>query len=363
MTGSGTIDDPYIIYDVNDLQAMNNDLAAYYELANDIDASATSGWTWVEDSVVCKGFQPIGQELGKFTGHFDGKGYSIFDLYIDRGATTLVPTSTGLFGFAEDCHVSNVKLVNFDITGSSMRPTGALAGRFDSADHKSYVTNCAAINCKVTGTAAPGPGSWKGGLIGYVDGAEVSGCYSTGEVTEFSSGGLIGTVIRGTISKCFSACNVTALVGSAGGFACRNDAAIENCYARGDVVGGTKAAGFVQDNTGSIDNCYSTGLVTGASAGGLVERIDGASVITDSFWDTETSGQATSAGGTGKTTAEMKTEATFTGAGWDFDTIWAINPACNDGYPCLLDVTPSCTKVPAVPFIINKAYALSREEL
>lgn len=44
MTGSGTLADPYIISDVDDLQAIENDLTAYYELANDIDASTTSGW-------------------------------------------------------------------------------------------------------------------------------------------------------------------------------------------------------------------------------------------------------------------------------------------------------------------------------
>ncbi|HNS18988.1 MAG TPA: hypothetical protein PKH24_00740 [Sedimentisphaerales bacterium] len=37
-----------------------------------------------------------------------------------------------------------------------------------------------------------------------------------------------------------------------------------------------------------------------------------------SFWDIETSGQSTSAGGIGKTTAEMQTVSTFLDAGWDF---------------------------------------------
>jgi len=54
MTGSGTPGDPYVIYDVDDLQDMENDLDAYYELADDIDASATSGWNGG------KGFAPIG---------------------------------------------------------------------------------------------------------------------------------------------------------------------------------------------------------------------------------------------------------------------------------------------------------------
>jgi hypothetical protein len=55
---------------------------------------------------------------------------------------------------------------------------------------------------------------------------------------------------------------------------------------------------------------------------------------TGSFWDTQTSGQATSAHGTGKTTAEMKAAATFVDAGWD-GTVWSIDANTNDGYPNL----------------------------
>jgi len=39
--------------------------------------------------------------------------------------------------------------------------------------------------------------------------------------------------------------------------------------------------------------------------------------VSTSFWNTETSGQATSAGGIGKTTAQMQDIATFSGATWD----------------------------------------------
>ncbi len=39
-------------------------------------------------------------------------------------------------------------------------------------------------------------------------------------------------------------------------------------------------------------------------------------------------------------TAEMKDISTFTGAGWDFDTIWGISGALNSGYPYLLAIPP-----------------------
>jgi hypothetical protein len=49
--------------------------------------------------------------------------------------------------------------------------------------------------------------------------------------------------------------------------------------------------------------------------GGLVGYNEG--TVGGSFWDTETSGQSTSAGGTGKTTAEMQLISTFQGADWN----------------------------------------------
>jgi hypothetical protein len=49
--------------------------------------------------------------------------------------------------------------------------------------------------------------------------------------------------------------------------------------------------------------------------GGLVGQNWG--TVSNSFWDTETSGQATSAGGIGKTPVQMKNIYTFSSAGWN----------------------------------------------
>jgi len=97
---------------------------------------------------------------------------------------------------------------------------------------------------------------------------------------------------------------------------------------------------------GIISNSYATGSVSASGTeyrpgvgGGLVGENQGE--VTDSFWDTQTSGQITSNGGTGKTTAEMQTESTFTDASWDFvaesvngtEDIWKINEGVD--YPRL----------------------------
>jgi hypothetical protein len=59
---------------------------------------------------------------------------------------------------------------------------------------------------------------------------------------------------------------------------------------------------------------------TGWDVGGLVgsRNYYWGDVVSHSFWDTQTSGQTDSAGGTGKTTGEMQTAKTFLDAGWDF---------------------------------------------
>ncbi|MDD4804465.1 MAG: InlB B-repeat-containing protein, partial [Candidatus Pacebacteria bacterium] len=58
--------------------------------------------------------------------------------------------------------------------------------------------------------------------------------------------------------------------------------------------------------------------------------------FTSTYWDTQTSGTTTSAKGTGKTTAEMQTQSTF--SEWDFTNVWVMN-----GYPILRMTTNTIT--------------------
>jgi len=99
-----------------------------------------------------------------------------------------------------------------------------------------------------------------------------------------------------------------------------NDGIIAASYSEASVTGnGIEVGGLVGDNYGgSIVRSYSSGLVTyTANVGGVVGWGEANDVLA-SFWDTETSGRSKSAGGTGKTTAEMQTASTFLEAGWDF---------------------------------------------
>ena len=169
------------------------------------------------------------------------------------------------------------------------------------------------------------------GLFGFVDGAEIKDL------------GLINPNIEAGEGWA-----VSSLVGSL------DEGTITGCYAEGGSVSGNwQVGGLVGINGGTITNCYATGSVTGTGTewwyggvGGLVGSNE-AGTVSASLWDTNASGQSTSAGGTGKTTAEMQTESTFTDIGWDFvaesingtEDIWSICEGTN--YPRLLWQIPA----------------------
>ena len=114
--GSGTSTEPYVITTVEQLQEMQNDLAAYYVLGNDIDAFVTSSWNGGE------GFEPVGGDATPFTGIFDGYGHMITGLFIYRPSVGTV----GLFGYIENAEIKNIGLVDADVT--ALGGAGTLVG-------------------------------------------------------------------------------------------------------------------------------------------------------------------------------------------------------------------------------------------
>jgi hypothetical protein len=179
-----------------------------------------------------------------------------------------------------------------------------------------------------------GSGYAVGGLAGENHGT-ISACYSTGTVSgTHIVGGLVGLNLWGIVSECYSAGAVGATGWYAGGLVGMNlRSTVINCYSTGSVNGQNVVGGLMGLNDeAAVRNCYSTGAVSGISfVGGLLgKNLQG--VVDACFWDAQTSGQVTSAGGTGETTAQMKAMSTFTDAGWDFASIWRMPP--ND-YPRL----------------------------
>lgn len=221
--GSGTERNPYQITNVKELQSVNQDLSAYYVLANDIDATETKEW---DDR---RGFEPIGNRDDEFVGTFDGNNHEIRNLYIEKSHRRAV----GLFG-GNDGLIKNVKLTNATVKGRR------------------------------------GVGS----LVGYNMGKIESSHSVSGDITGFNVmiGGLVG-VNDGKIEDSYSTKNVTVRGGNkVGGIVGYNTGKIESSYSMlGDVTGDIWVGGLVGHNSGTIDSSYAMVDFTGDNCvGGLV---------------------------------------------------------------------------------------------
>jgi hypothetical protein len=272
-----------------DLDAVRNNLEGSYILVNNLD-STTPGYHELASPAANqgKGWEPIGlgwfawspfgiKEIGEiFKGILDGQGYEIRDMYINNSGGQV-----GLFGFVakggiftEGGVVKNIGLANATVT------TGEAIGEPLRLERNTVK----ALDVGAVGGV--------GGLVGY-NGGTVSNCYGMANITGgWGVGGLIG----------------------------RNHGTVSNCYAMVNITGDSGLGGLVAYNEGVVRDCYSTGTVSGEGyGGGLAAGNEG--TVDNSFWDTQTSGQATSAGGTGKTTVQMKDISTFSSAGWNITAV------------------------------------------
>jgi hypothetical protein len=350
-----------------DLNATRDNLGGSYLLMNDLD-STTPGYEELASPTANqgKGWQPIGAFTGQpadhgilgFEGTFEGQGYEIRDLFINRPDEAGV----GLFlGVGQEWVIKDIGVVNAIVTGNAV--VGTLVGWNRGAVRDSYFTgNVTADGLFVGGLVGLNEGSVSnshssadvtgtagvGGLVGQNLGT-VSNSYSTGSVTgNYNVGGLVGWG-GGSVSNSHSSADVTGTAGvgglvggggtvsnsysigsvtgneSVGGLVGGGASNVSNCYSTGSVNGNYTVGGLVGDTfDGTVSNSYSTGSVTGnSSAGGLVGK-NIRSTVSNSFWDTQTSGQSTSDGGTGKNTTQMKDIATFSGAGWNIIAV-ALN--------------------------------------
>lgn len=297
-----------------DFQGMLGDLTGRYALGADIDASATGQWNNGE------GFEPIGGndpdfplDLPAFTGWFAGLGHVVKNLFICRETNAI-----GLFGMVAYGTIRDIGLVDASITGRD----------------------------------------FSGGLAGHINSTVVKHCFVTGNVTVLGDtdlgGGLFGTVGASVIYNSFNSAKVkdkhhAENMGGIAGFAWSSW--LVNCYNAGtisgrDVVGGLiglleRGIRFVHCySSGKVDSPYRSGGLGGFSSYSSVSSVE-------SYWDIESSGQETSFGGIGLSTAQMKEAATF--AGWDIDgeghtdKLWRIYEGCT--YPLLRSFLKRATAV------------------
>lgn len=351
--GSGTESDPWAIRSPEDFNEFASE-PGYWDdhtiLETDIDLSAFSGTLL---NVI--GTYP----QGVFTGVFDGRGHTISGFSYD-GANT---DNVGLFGVVDgdSAVIRDVRLIGPEVNVPGGRSVGCLVGKL----HKGTVSGCSVEGGQVSGQ------NGVGGLVGWSY-SRLSECMYSGDVSGsgFNIGGVTG-INYGDIVQCSSHGQVSGHH-NIGGAAGHNQGDIVQCVSHGQVSGDYTVGGLAGYNvnggkvvasysqaavtgedgvgglvgnhrSGIVSECYCSGRVDATNAaGGLVGYVEGqyAEVI-DSYWDVDGSGQATSAGGTGKSTAEMQSLSTFISAGWDFvdesmngvEDIWMMPES--GGYPML----------------------------
>ncbi|WP_315861791.1 YDG domain-containing protein [Desulfatiglans anilini] len=214
---------------------------------------------------------------------------------------------------------------------------------------------CSGISWSWSSSEVKG-GNWTGGLVGYSGDSTIVSCWSNAHVEgDGGLGGLVGyfckesgSEVRIGNSWSSGSVNGTAAIGGLVGIL--QESGVENSWSDASAGGSLFVGGLVgMISDGRIENSWCVGEVVGEDHfGGLVGgKYWGSGYVSRSFWDRETSGQATSALGTGKTTAEMKKLSTFVNAGWDIDDaggtgkVWRIYGGYS--YPLLRCFLPPIT--------------------
>ncbi|HEY7906737.1 MAG TPA: GLUG motif-containing protein, partial [Wenzhouxiangella sp.] len=309
-----TIDNPHFKL----AASLNRDTVGYAEHAS-AEANGGQGWAPI----------PAFNHAGFTYFVFDGDDYRISDLVIDR-------------------------------------PSSSNVGLFAETKSDDMIFETIIENAQVSGLSEVG-------LLVGVNRGEIYNSSSTGQVeasdsTNSNSGGLVGiNHTTGRIIRSYSLAAVSGIGGGwyLGGLVGVNRGELTDCYAAGAVTGdrvgglvGSNGVSGANDNA-SIDRCYAVAEVSSDNAtgvGGLVgeEWTASTDIAPNSLWDIETSGQADPGDGgsppstgVGKTTAEMKSIATFTTAlgsslEWDFDNVWDI-----------VNITQGDDTIVSYPFLRN----------
>ncbi|MBX0305767.1 Ig-like domain-containing protein [Haloarcula salinisoli] len=366
MFGSGTAEDPYVVTNATQLQAMNVDLDASYTLGNDIDASATETWN---DGA---GFDPVGDDTTPFTGSFDGEDRAIAGLTVTRATQN----DTGLFGVVGDgATVGNVTLTDADVTGQnqvgiavgnnsggrvrSVGVTGTVTGENDVGG---LVGRNAGTVARSSASATVGSsGGSVGGLVGGNVGGTVTESYATGDVGSpdaSSVGGLVGLSSAGTVNESYATGNATgdAYVGGLVGD-------VRTVETSGSVVERSYAAGVVTGNTN-----------VGGIVGGMAGTFSGATAdLRESYFDERATDQSAAVGFSSFETVVEDNEGFETGDGqgrademtgpdapgnltaFEFGTTWATR---EEGYP-VLSWQPAANAAPAAA---DDSYTVAGDE-
>ena len=349
--GSGTEDDPWLIYDAYDMAGVAK--AGYYKMMNDV--SLTS---WISENSSSTGWTGVGSN-GTGAIYFDGNNKKVTGIWCNTTAA-----QNGLFSYLENATIKDLtvevasgkqmkssrhiailagQLKNSTVTNVTVKgnvcetdyyPAAALiaqsvgntiseckvvdfnvnstiggawvAGLVAKSENDN-ISSCS-VNATInTAATEPHTISCRGGVVAELNGGDITDCSFNGSITTSdtgtSVGGIVGDAYRGSISKCQANATITATGKDSynGGLAGYVDDStpVSLCFTEGTIVASgenSHSAGLVAYTLGNIENCMSTANVTGTGyVGGIVGETQSSvknCIATGSLLNTSNDGRA-----------------------------------------------------------------------
>lgn len=285
-SGSGTKDDPYLIFNPIQLHNIRNFTGyddVYFKLMSDIDLTE-----FIDDNSPTEGWEPIGSVQSPFMGSLDGDGHTISGIRIDRKADCV-----GFFSCVKNANISNLKFEGTTIKGNSL--VGAFIGAADNSvingvsasfNNVEGMTGTAGLigsaqdGCRITSSQYAGAvnvaGDYVGGLVSWVyDNVSIS--KSTVKATSIiGKGGYVGGLVGNSIESNYADNSISAnlisgssnYTGGAIGYAYGSMTASNSYAFVSNIKGGAYTGGFVGKNVqnsdkDSISNCGVVANVAG----------------------------------------------------------------------------------------------------
>ena len=182
-SGTGTANDPYLIY--NEIQLaqvanFNGQEGVVFKLMKDLNVS-----TYISENSPSQGWLPIGTSSSPFKGTFNGNSHTVSGIFINRSSTNYV----GFFGVIDGATISDLKVNATYIKGNNY--VGAIAGY---SKNTFTISGCSAVISQTPGITAK---QYVGGIVGRTDivssSKNISNCNVQGSISATSYvGGIVG---------------------------------------------------------------------------------------------------------------------------------------------------------------------------
>lgn len=321
--------------DLNELVRKNLD--GKFFLTGDIsftEADFETEGTYYNDGALWRPLGPTYAE--RFTGEFEGNGYTISGLQVAVSVGDSDSAYAGLFGYSSG-KIRNLSLMNCTIrlTDSTYGYAGGIAGAAGGT-----IQNCFVLSGNVT-VAGAKTAAFAGGVVGRMYAGTLSGCYSSATVrasgATAAAGGIAGqsnatsgiVMNQGGVSASSSQGDATA-----GGIIGINGGTLSNALNRGEISvsahANAYAGGLAGQNNAALQTSLNSGRVESKGektyAGGIAGQCGEDGVLTSCYYLNTTSGAACSDSAQraiALTAGQLTQRERFSAL--DFDGVWTMD--------------------------------------